>query len=414
MRLTQPPRSSRVAAICAASLFLLYSAAPPEATGYVFNFTVGDLRQSAAQSGGSACPQRNRFLIPNAGSVSRRWSVALGTTPATILTQDQTPAGSLDELENVILDSFAAWTNVAGSALRSIALAPLARVSAQTACSSADGLNTICFAQNDLAFTPGVLAFTRVVTADTIGQQSSSTQAPSTFVGQIMDADILVRPNDASATFATPGALPSQPNAYDLESVLTHELGHIFGFAHSAVWRAMMYPFVPERGQFLADRPTAGSLDAPLADDDRTGVRALYPDPADTNFVGTISGRILPANPLALAGDPTNPTGIFGAQVVAVDNATGAVVAAAMAGWSCSNPGPPMFDGSYAFEHLPVAGGRSYKIYTEALDGTVGPSELAGSFGALCRNQITDPGWPPSLACIIPAAKTNFSARVRP
>jgi hypothetical protein len=395
-------------------LLLIFTAAPPNAEGYVFNYTVGDLRQSPAQSGGSACPQRNRFPITAPGGVNRRWSTALGANPATILTQDQTTTGSLTEIENVIQDSFAAWTNVSGSALRGTALAPLARVPAQTACSSADGLNTICFAQNDLEFTIGVLAFTRVVTADAIGQQISPSQPASAFVGQIMDADILVRPNDASVTFATPAALPSQPNAYDLESVLTHELGHFFGFAHSAVWRAILYPYVPERGQFLADRPSAGSLDAPLADDDRTGVRALYPDPADTDFVGTISGRVMPANPLSLAGDPANSTGVFGAHVVVVDNATGAVVAATISGWSCTNAGPPIFDGSYVLERLPVAGGRNYKIYAEALNGTVGPSEIAGSLGAVCRNQITDPGWPPSQACIIPAVKTDFSTRVRP
>jgi matrixin len=413
MRPTGPARMTRAAAIFAASLLLNYLGAP-SAAGYVFNFTVGDLRQSAAQSGGTACPQRNRFHIATPGGVNRRWSTSLGANPVTILTLDQTPAGRLNEIESVIQDSFAAWANVGGSALRPAALAPLARISAQAACSSADGLNTICFGQNDLQFTLGVLAFTRVVTADAIGQQLSTSQPASNFIGQIMDADILVRPDDASATFATPAALPNQPNAYDLESVLTHELGHFFGFGHSAVWRAIMYPYVPERGQFLADRPSPGALDAPLAEDDRTGVRALYPDSADTNFVGTISGRILPANTLALAGDPAAPTGIFGAQVVAVDDATGSVVAATISGWSCSNAGPPSFDGSYAFERLPVAGGRSYRIYAESLDGTVGPGEIAGSLGALCRNQITDPGWPPSQACILPAAKTNFSARVRP
>lgn len=45
-------------------------------------------------------------------------------------------------------------------------------------------------------------------------------------------------------------------------------------------------------------RPTQQQPDAPLGDDDRTGLRILYPNPADAVNVGIISGRIVPANPL--------------------------------------------------------------------------------------------------------------------
>jgi hypothetical protein len=40
----------------------------------------------------------------------------------------------------------------------------------------------------------------------------------------------------------------------------------------------------------------------------------LYPDPADALNVGSLSGRILPANPLSLPASPPGVTGIFGAQ----------------------------------------------------------------------------------------------------
>jgi hypothetical protein len=201
-------------------------------------------------------------------------------------------------------------------------------------------LNSICLNQNDAAFAIGVLAFTRVVSADTAGEQLSANTLPSTFVGQILDADVLLRPADAVTKFATPAALATNPNAYDLASILTHELRHSFGFSHSAVWRAMMFPFAPSPGQFTGSRPGSQSPDAALSDDDRTGLRVLYPDPSDTTHVGTIQGRVLPANPRALPLSPPGVTGIFPAQVVAVANATGAVVAATMGGWSCSNPGP--------------------------------------------------------------------------
>jgi hypothetical protein len=412
-RRTKSP-ASRLATVFVVTLFIQYALTPQSAPAYTFNYTVADLRQPVSQSGASACPFRNRFTIASPGAINRQWSTSLGLSPVTILTLDQTPAGRVNEIESVIQDAFGAWSNVNGSTLRPAILAPLARTSLQSACSAADGLNTICFNKDDLAFTPGVLAFTRVITADGIGQRLSPNQAPSVFPGQILDADILVRPNDSTAAFATTAALPGQSSAYDLESVLTHETGHFFGFAHSAVWQAMMYPFVPAPGQFLADRPSASALDAPLGDDDRTAVRALYPDPTDATFIGSISGRILAANPFTLAPDPAAPTGIFGAQVVAVDGATGSVAAAAISGWSCSDPGPPIFDGSYAIEHLPVGAGRDYILYAEPLNGTVGPNEIAGSTSALCRNQLTDPGWPPPFACIVPEVQNAFSVRIRP
>jgi hypothetical protein len=198
---------------------------------------------------------------------------------------------------------------------------------------------------------------------------------------------------------------------FDLESVLIHELGHFFGFSHSAVWGAMMYPFAPTPGQFVGNRPTQGSPDAPLSDDDRTGLRVLYPDAGDALHVGSIRGRITPANPLSLAGQPASVTGIFGAQVVAIDEASGSVAAAALSGWSCSGAGPATFDGSYALERLPV--GRSYRVFVEPLDGPVSPSHVQGATQTLCRNATTDPGWPAQFACTVPPAYTGFTTRSR-
>jgi matrixin len=156
-------------------------------------------------------------------------------------------------------------------------LTPLTRTAQQNAC-GADGLNSICFDQMDMAFTPGVLAFRRAITADVTGIHIGNSSA-STELGQILDADIYFSPGDPNTTFATPQALASSPKAYDLESVLTHELGHFLGFSHSAVWSAMMFPYAPAPGTISGARPTAQQPDAPLADDDRTGLRVLYPDP---------------------------------------------------------------------------------------------------------------------------------------
>jgi hypothetical protein len=292
-------------ALCVALAALSFLQITAACTGaYDLGIAVADMRDSESLSGGTSCPQLTRFRVTAPGSINRRWSTSLGTNPTSILTANQTPTGRLNEIQAVIQQSLAAWTGVSGTSLTPSALGPLAQTATSEACSSSDGLNTICFDQSDPGFTLGVLAFTRVVSADTIGEQLSPASAPSTFVGQILDADVLVLPGNPSITFATPGAMPSNPNAYDLESILIHELGHFFGFNHSGVWGAMMFPFAPPPGQIAGSRPTAQSPDAPLSDDDRTGLRVPYPDPADTTHIGAISGRVLPANPLALPLSP--------------------------------------------------------------------------------------------------------------
>ena len=378
-------------------LFTLWSAS--SASGYSFNEIVPDVRQPASVSGGSACPVASHQLT-SAAAIAFRWSTVLGANPTTILTQDQTPAGSLNEIEQVIQQSIGVWSNVSGTALIPASFAPLTRIASSSACGS-DGIDSICFDQPDMAFTPGVLAFTRVITADQIGIQLGS-GPPATEIGQILDSDIYFNPSDSMVTFATPAALGANPKAYDLESLLTHELGHALGFSHSAVWSAMMFPFAPAPGTFSGTRPTTQQPDAPLADDDRTGLRVLYHNPSDTQFVGSIQGRILPANPLSLPASPPGVTGIFGAHVVAVDAASGSVIAGTLGGWSCQSPGPVQFDGTYTINALAV--NHSYKIYAEPLDGAVGPSDVSEALVTLCRNATTDPGWPPLQACVVPQA----------
>jgi matrixin len=389
------------------ALFALLVA--PGAQAYIFDFTV-------PSAGG--CPQPNRFNAqPGASAINRRWSTSLPAVATIFTVAAPGSPDQVNEIEQTILAAFGAWTGVAGSLLDASAypsaLAPLGRTSTQDACSNdpgtnLDGLDTICFNQSSAAFTTGVLAFTRTFTADAPGQTLGSS-GPAAFVGQILQADILFR-NDGQATFATPGALTSQPGSYDLESLLIHELGHFLGMDHSAVWRAAMFPFAPAPGTYLGDRPSAAAPDAPLADDDRTGLRALYPDPNDSVNVGAISGRILPANTLSLAllvpTSASRPvTGIFGVQVVAVDADSGAVVAASLGGWSCDPNNPPTrFDGSYRIERLPL--GHNFKVYVEPLDGVVGPGEIAGVVASLCDVNGATP-------CLPPPVNTNFTARFR-
>lgn len=371
-------------------------------------------------SGG--CPQQQRWNLSLASPLNRRWSTSLPISPFTLVTAATNGSSAqLDEIEQAIQDSFGAWAGVTGTTFNATnypgLLAPITRTSNAGACtndqeSNIDGLNTICFNQSSASgFATGVLAFTRVITANAPGATVGSAP-PAAFAGQILDADTLFR-NDGQARFATPDGLLSAQGAgaYDLESLLIHELGHWFALDHSGVWRSIMFPFAPPPGQFLGVRPTLAVPDGPLADDDRTGIRALYPDPNDPVNSGSIRGRVLPANPFSLAtlvmpAAGSSVTGIFGAQVVAVDADTGVVMASVLSGWSCDPANPPIqFDGTFDIERLPL--NHNYVIYAEPLVGLAGPADFGGAFNDICSTSG------PS-GCVTPPANTNFVPRVKP
>lgn len=384
----------------------------PAAQAYTFVSTV-------PQSGD--CPQPNHWNLSVTSPLNRQWSTSLPSliSPVILTVAAAGTPAQLDEIERSISDSLSVWSEITGTTFNAIAFpgleAPLARVTNPNSCtndagSNVDGLNTICFNQSSAAFTPGVLAFTRTFTANAAGATVGAS-APAAFAGQILDADTLFC-NSGEVTFATPAALATSQaaGAFDLESLLTHELGHWMGLDHSALIRAMMFPFAPPPGQFLGSRPTAQTPDGPLSDDDRTGIRALYPDPNDTVNIGAIHGQILPANPFALAAFPapsvgSSVTGMIGAQVVALDSDTGAIVAGVFSTGSCNASSPPtQFDGSYNLERLPV--GRNYNLYAEPLVGIAPPADFVAP-GDLCSQDVTP-------SCTAPAVNTNFNVRTQP
>src|SRR6266403_1032691 len=47
-------------------------------------------------------------------------------------------------------------------------------------------------------------------------------------------------------------------------------------------------------------------------------------------------------------------------------------------------------------------------------DGAVDPSQFENAIVSLCRNTVSDPGWPPLQGCAVPAVDVSFTARTRP
>ena len=400
----------KLLAACIAALIFIATVVAPPANGYFVDTTI-------PASGG--CPQLDRWNLSLANPLSRRWSTSL-PAPNVLITAASGGTAQLNEIQSVISDSFGAWSGVSGTTFNLTAypgkLAPIVQVTSANSCTddaenNVDGVNTICFNQPSMGFTSGVLAFTRVITANATGVSVGASE-PAAFAGQVLDADTLVR-NNGQSSFGTPAALgtPQAAGAYDLESILIHEIGHWFGFDHSAVWHSIMFPFAPSPGQFLGTRPTPSAPDGPLSDDDRTGIRMIYPDPVDTVNIGSINGRVIPANPFSLATLPApsagrSVTGIVGAHVVAVDTMTGSVIAGALAGWSCMPSSPPaQFDGSFSIERLSV--NRSYLLYAEPLDGLATAGDFANALNDICSSGSVG-------ECVTPTVNTNFNPTVLP
>src|SRR5689334_8547873 len=190
-------------------------------------------------------------------------------------------------VEDIVAASFATWSAAPNAAL------PLNRgADSQTSSPAFDGTNLICFTCATDFSSDGTLAVTFTTTANGPGADDMH-GGKSRFAGQILDADILFNPG---VKFTMDGSGGS-----DLQTVLTHEIGHFLGLDHSAVVKAMMFPYAPP-------------LERTLSSDDVAAISTLYPKANPDVETGSISGKVT----------MTDGSAVFGAHVFA-DSTTNAL-----------------------------------------------------------------------------------------
>lgn len=104
------------------------------------------------------------------------------------------------------------------------------------------------------------------------------------------DSDVLVNPE--YAPWVTDEGLVTSAEVMDLQEILTHEIGHLLGLAHSFSIDAIMYPAKP-----TADTPDdlVALVRYPkrsLSQDDKGWIGSLYPDSSFQSSTAKISGRV--------------------------------------------------------------------------------------------------------------------------
>jgi uncharacterized protein (TIGR03437 family) len=168
--------------------------------------------------------------------------------------------------------------------------------------------------------TPGALAVTR----NSFAQSAGAACNTSVQAGSIVDSDIVLNPY---VKFSTNGAAGTT----DLQTVLTHELGHFLGMNHSTLLSASMYPY-----EAASQRHVSW--------DEKAFVAKFYPSGA--NVLGTVSGAV------TAGGSPVK----FGIVILSDVSGTGNVL--------CTLTGA---DGKYT---APVPAG-TYNVYVEPFNGLV-------------------------------------------
>ncbi len=215
--------------------------------------------------------------------------------------------------------------------------------------SSPSDINLICFVCTDADFTKDsqTLSVTISTSANAAGENNGH-GGTTTFVGQIIKADILFNPS--TAYNADLGACPAtSTTCQDLQTVATHEVGHFLGLDHSAVVRAVMFP--------------AASSNVTLAYDDVAGISLLYPKSSADVPTGEMSGSVMFTN-----GNP-----VFGAHVYAESTTANEPFPSNIRKSPIGTLTRP--DGSYTIQGLPA---DSYIVTAEPLDGPVSNSDISG------------------------------------
>ena len=283
-------------------------------------------------------------LTDSSGNMQIRWAgrkIAIALSTSLTSPGPQIKSGS--DVLGAARRAMSRWSHVANVQFFEVS----SRLQSISPATSGDGISLITIAdtaENSALFSGGSNTGRTRVFYD-----------PST--GAISEADIVINPHPVAADglpvqFSTDGT----PGTYDLESTLTHELGHLLGLEHSGVIAATMQARQGLNGLYNL----ASLTNRTLSEDDRAAVRGIY---GPREGLGAIEGKVLRSS------SGGSGTAVFGAHVWAESAQNGRVIASSIT----------LADGNYRIDGLPSG---QYRVIASSLDGAVMAADIASYGGA--------------------------------
>ncbi|MFI5177232.1 MAG: matrixin family metalloprotease [Vicinamibacterales bacterium] len=211
------------------------------------------------------------------------------------ITNRDVPGVTATQLQTAVDRAFAAWGSL-----------PSARISAQFV-----GLTGADPANNDGVT---VIGFQSHPELDRV--LGATTHAVDDVTGVVVESDIFL-----NSTFDWSVAANGEASRFDVQSIATHEIGHLLGLSHSALGETELRPSGGRRVlaksavMFPIAFPAGTIADRTLKPDDIAGMSDLYPSTSFQQTTGSLPGRVT-----------LNGAGLFGAHVTAFNISTGTTV----------------------------------------------------------------------------------------
>lgn len=260
-------------------------------------------------------------------------------------------SGTREQLD-VFAESFQEWADIPTAAITFVQ----GPATAADVVPEFDQINLITTNVTPAEFNAGAVGLAVSYAFSQIGVDQFGRQVE--FPGHILETDIMFNPE---TSFSLSEDAPS--DRIDLQSVATHEIGHLLGLDHTNLLSSTMFPSIVAGASY----PRETQLD------DRIGISTLYPAPGFGSTTGTLSGTVR-----TTANMP-----VYGALVVAVDPGGQAVAS------TFSDP-----NGQYSIAGLAPA---AYTVYAEPMNQPFSASNL-GTLGDSYPGQVIN---------------TNFTVRFR-